>query len=300
MANCANITLERVRSEVSFGALVFETPQIKSFTVSRSRSSMAATFTASIEMPSELPTFPINEEIVIRAGTFGNERLLFTGRVLGITVNPSWERADTYIVSLNGADRFQELEGKTFSRRQRTRGQSTFAAITGVSRKAPLRGLSTEVRKQSGGTQRIMNQDANVREHSKLVRTDRVSWDPFRSAKDPEKRELDDRAQEIIEIKPKTVALSPGVSVLFSLDNESWETGDSWSVSDPALGRIVDNQDDTATYTHLAIGENTITFAKAGAAETTYIGKATAVGIPVHDHSSLGAGGPAFGVYSSD
>ncbi len=298
MADC-NITLERVRAEISFGALSFETPTIKSFSVSRSRSSMAATFNASIEMPSELPTFPVNQEITIRAGTLGNERLLFTGRVLSITVNPSWERADTYIVNLNGADRFQELEGKTFSRRQRARGQSTFAAITGISRKAPMRGLSTEVRKQSGGTQRIMNQDANVREHSKLVRTDRSSWDPFRTAKDPEKRETDTTEQEIIDISPKTVALSPGVSVLFTADT-TVESGDTWGVSDTSIGTIVKNSDGTATYTQLGIGENTITFTKSGDTSSTYIGTATAVGIPVHDHSSLGAGGPAFGVYGSE
>ena len=48
-----------------------------------------------------------------------------------------------------------------------------------------------------------------------------------------------------------------------------------------------------------ALGEATISFTKQSE-DVTFSGKATVVGIPIHDHTSLGAGGPAFGVYGSD
>ncbi len=299
---CANITLEKIRARVTFGSLEFETPDVVSFSVSRSRSSLASTFTCSLTVP-VTTVFPTNQDIVIEAGTLDNLQRLITGNVLSISVNPSFEDAAAYVVNLSGADRFQELEGKNISRRQRTRGSTTFAAITGVISKAPQKGVSLEVRKQSGGSQRIPNRDTNLRELSKLVRTDRVGWNPFGSAKRPEQRDQSAEATgatDIIDIKPKSVALSPGVSVLFEIQNATYSVGDSWSVSDPAIGTIVDQQDGTAIYTQLGLGENTVSFTDSSADATTFTGKATAVGIPIHDHSSLGAGGPAFGVYGSD
>lgn len=302
MVSCANITLEKIRAEISMGSLTFETPDIKSFNVTRSRSQLAATFSASIQVP-VTTVFPIDQQIVIRAGTEGNEQTIFTGNVLSITVNPAFERADSYVVNLSGADRLQELEGKTVSRRQRTRAAQTFAAITSVTPR-PQKGISLEKRVGTGGgSERITSDNTNLREHSKLVKTDRVAWDPFHTAKDPEDLfETEDTAatgENVIDIKPRTVALAPGVSVRFNVENTTYEAGDSWAVSDSRIGTIQDQQDGTAIYTQQALGENTITYTKAGATNT-FIGKATAVGIPIHDHSSLGTGGPAFGVYGSE
>lgn len=302
MVTCANITLEKIRARVTFGSLEFETPDVVSFSVSRSRGSLASTFTCSLTVP-VTTVFPANQDIIIEAGTLGNLQRLITGNVLSISVNPSFEDAAAYVVNLSGADRFQELEGKNISRRQRTRGPTTFAAITSLISKAPQKGISLEVRKQSGGSQRIPNRDTNLRELSKLVRTDRVGWKPFGSAKKPEQRDQSAEATgatDIIDIKPKSVALSPGVSVLFEIQNVTYGAGDSWAVSDPAIGTVVDQNDGTAIYTQLGLGENTVSFTDSSAGATTFTGKATAVGIPIHDHSSLGAGGPAFGVYGSD
>ncbi len=298
MVTCANITLEKIRAKVIFGSLEFETPDVQSFSVNRSRSAIAATFSCSIKVP-VTTIFPTDQDLVIEAGTLGNLQRLITGNVLSITVNPSFEDAASYIINLSGADRLQELEGKNISRRQRTRGDAIFAAITGVSAKAPQKGMSLELRKQSGGSQRIPNRDTNIRELSKLVRTDRVAWDPLGTAKAPragDQSEADD--VDIIDIKPKTIALSPGVAALFSVQNHTVGANDTWSVSDTNIGTIVKNEDGTATYTQLALGENDIIFSAAGGA--TFTGRATAIGIPLHDHSSLGAGGPAFGVYGTD
>jgi len=304
MVTCANITLEKIRAEISIGSLTFETPDIKSFSVNRSRSQLASTFSASIEVP-VTTVFPINQQVVIRAGTLGNERTIFTGNVLSITVNTSFEKATVYVVNLSGADRLQELEGKTISRRQRSRAAQTFAGITSVSPRAQ-KGVSTEKRVgTSSGSERMTSQDTLLGELDKLVKTDRVAWDPFNSAKDPEDifEETEGvSSQDTIDIKPKSVALAPGIAVRFNAEGTTYEAGDSWTVSDTAIGTIVDQQDGTAIYTQRALGENTITFVKQGQDETstsTFVGRATAVGIPIHDHSALGQGGPAFGVYGS-
>jgi len=313
MVTCANITLEKIRAEISFGILVFETPDVKSFSVSRSRGQLAATFSASIEVPATT-VFPVDQDVVIRAGIVGDIKTIFTGQVLSITVNPSFERAATYVVNMSGSDRLQELDGKTFSRRQRARSASTFAAITGISARRPQKGISVEKRKQSGGATKFVNSDTNIREHSKVVRTDRTTWDPFGSAEEPSGNETARREAEleIIDILPRAVSLSPGVSVRFTVQDTEFnddpvsEGGDSWEVSDPKIGTFVDNKDGTIIYTQLALGENTIIFRKGGDVtvggipQNTFTGKATAVGIPIHDHSSLGQGGPAFGVYGSD
>lgn len=312
MISCANITLERIRARLTFGSvssvgissggsLVFETPDIKSFSVSKSRGSLAATFSASIQVPSTT-VIPVDQDVIIEAGIKGDLKRIFTGRVLSATVNPSFERGAAYIINLAGSDRLQELEGKTISRRQRARGLSSFAAITGVTARAPQKGISFEKRLASGGFGTVVNPDTNIRENSKLVRTDRIAWDPFHPAKDPES--IEDRTgdavgESTIDIKPRSVSLSPGVSVRFNIENEIYESGDSWSVSDSSIGSIQDQQDGTAIYTQRALGENTVSFTKAGAANT-FVGKSTAVGIPIHDHSSLGQGGPSFGIFSSD
>ncbi|KKL83971.1 hypothetical protein LCGC14_1969410, partial [marine sediment metagenome] len=121
MVTCANITLEKIRAELDFGeSLVFSTPDIESFSVQRSRQQLAATFSASIKVPADI-VFPVGQDVTIRAGTLDNLKTIFTGKVLSIQVNPTFDDATSYIVSLSGQDRFQELEGQTFSRRQRTR-----------------------------------------------------------------------------------------------------------------------------------------------------------------------------------
>ncbi|KKL18835.1 hypothetical protein LCGC14_2471540, partial [marine sediment metagenome] len=118
MVTCAKITLEKIRAELDFGdSLVFSTPDIESFSVQRSRQQLAATFSASIKVPADI-VFPVGQDVTIKAGTLGNLKTIFTGKVLSIGVNPIFDDATRYVVSLSGQDRFQELEGQTFSRRQ--------------------------------------------------------------------------------------------------------------------------------------------------------------------------------------
>lgn len=302
MASCANITIEKIRAEIQIGDKTFVTPDIKSFNVTRSRSSIAATFSASIEVPIT-QKFATGTQIVIKAGTEGNLQTIFTGSVRSVTVNPAFERATSYIITLSGADKFQELEGKNISRRQRTRAAQTFAAITSVT-KRPQRGISYDVKVGGGtGNAAYTATDTNLPAHSEVVHTDRPSYDPLHNAKKP--MEIDDESGSQSGgtgvstgpgISPSSVAIPVGGKVRFIVD-VTYEAGDSWTVSDSKVGTIEDRQNGTAIYTQLGLGENVIKFIDNSSSS---IGTGTALGIPVHDHSSLGSGGPAFGVYASE
>lgn len=302
MASCANITIEKIRAEIQIGDKTFVTPDIKSFNVTRSRSSLAATFSASISVPIT-QKFSTGTQVVIRAGTEGNLQTIFTGSVRSVTVNPAFERATDYIITLSGADKFQELEGKNISRRQRTRAAQTFAAITSVT-KRPQRGISYEVKIGGGSSSaaKLTGPNTLLPEHSKVVTTDRPSYDPLHNAKKPEK--TDDLNATTTgggsgtsnQITPSSVAIPVGGKVRFITD-AVYAAGDSWTVSDTKIGTIFDRNNGTAIYTQLGLGENIITFIDDSAGSK---GTATALGISVHDHSSLGSGGPAFGVYASE
>lgn len=301
MASCANITIEKIRAEIQIGDKTFVTPDIKSFNVTRSRTSIAASFSASIEVPIT-QKFATGEQIVIRAGTEGNLQTIFTGSVRSVTVNPAFQRASSYIITLSGADKFQELEGKNISRRQRTRAAQTFAAITSVS-KRPQKGISYDVRiGGGGGSASIRSSDTLIPQHSKVVATERPSYDPLHNAKKPEEVDNESGSQSggitatALGIVPSSVAIPVGGKVRF-IASVTYGAGDTWSVSDTSIGTIENRNDGSAIYTQLGLGENVIRFTDSSAGS---VGTATALGIPIHDHSSLGQGGPAFGVYASE
>jgi hypothetical protein len=302
MASCANITLEKIRASIQVGDKTFVTPDIKSFNVQRSRSSLAATFSASIEVPIT-QKFSTGSQIVIKAGTEqDNLPTIFTGTVTSVTVNPAFERAASYTITLSGADRFRDLEGKNISRRQRTRSAQSFAAITSITQR-PQKGIAYDVRiGGSSGPASIRVLDSQLPEDKKVVNTDRPSYDPLHNAKKPE--EIDDEsgsqsgaiAGSILQIRPSSVAIPVGGKVRFVV-NTTFAAGDTWTVSDTAVGTIDNRNDGTAIYTQLGLGENVIRYNDVSAGS---VGTATALGIPIHDHSSLGQGGPAFGVYASE
>jgi len=302
MTSCANITIEKIRAEITIGDKTFVTPDIKSFNVTRSRSQLASSFSASIEVP-VTQKFATGEQVVIRAGTEGNEQTIFTGSVRTVTVNPSFERATTYVINLSGADKFQELEGKNLSRRQRSRQATSFAAITSITKK-PQKGISYDVRMGGqGGSARVQSETTNVREHSKVVNTDRPSYNPLYNTNQPGSANADSATGTgstsgvDLTIVPAAIAIPTGGSVLFTINPNEYAAGDTWAVSDTEIGTIIDRANGTAVYTQLALGENIITYRDTSAGTSAV---AAAVGIPIHDHSDLGQGGPAFGVYASE
>jgi hypothetical protein len=302
MPTCANITIEKIRAEIQIGDKTFVTPDIKSFNVTRSRSQLASSFSASIEVP-VTQKFATGQEIVIRAGTEGNLQTIFTGQIRSVTVNPAFERATSYIINLSGADRFVELEGKNISRRQRSRSATSFAAITSVT-KRPQRGIAYDVRigGQSGPAS-IRSTDTPLGANSKVVSTDRPSYDPLHNTKKPEALAPDEArgntggGTNTTQIRPSSLAIPVTGQARFIIYNAVYEAGDTWAVSDENIGTIQDLQNGQGIYTQLGLGENTITFSDASRGTVSV---ATTVGIPVHDHSNLGNGGPAFGVYASE
>ena len=87
---------------------------------------------------------------------------------------------------------------------------------------------------------------------------------------------------------------SSGSLVEINLDGTN-----GFAVDDTDVGSIevVDDPSGLAVlYTHKKFGKNKITFYAA----TGEIGEVHVVAVPVHDHSSIVAGGPAYGTYFTD
>lgn len=131
MAACVPITQEKIRGEVWMGTTILaRTPFVKSFNVSASRSQASNTFSVTFEMIAGL-SFPIGEKLVIKAGTKGNVKTIFTGFIEGTTVQPSFGKPSYFSVTLSGRGVLSLLEDKKFSRRLKADGQGLFCTITG-------------------------------------------------------------------------------------------------------------------------------------------------------------------------
>ena len=75
---CTGITIEKVRGIIEVGNYTVRTPYVKSFTISRSRSQFASTFSVTIEVPASA-TFSAGSDIVIKDEVNGVEKTRFTG-----------------------------------------------------------------------------------------------------------------------------------------------------------------------------------------------------------------------------
>jgi hypothetical protein len=69
-------------------------------------------------------------------------------------------------------------------------------------------------------------------------------------------------------------------------------------VDNPDIGDIEDSKEEEASilYKHKKFAENVITFY----ADTGEMGKVFVISVPIHDHSSIITGGPAYGTYFTD
>jgi outer membrane receptor for ferrienterochelin and colicin len=113
-----------------------------------------------------------------------------------------------------------------------------------------------------------------------------------------------------------TLFLLPGMTAKFeALDHFVWEkdtvshTNANGSVEERELvhGFVMDNEDvgdftpvndEVAVYyTHKKFSENVITFYSR---HSDSIGKIFITAVPIHDHSSIVTGGPAYGTYFTD
>ena len=119
----ATIEKQKVRAEIKFGNITVETPNVVSFSVSRARNQMSATFSASVrigytEIGSSIDI--IAETIVIKAGLKYNLNTIFTGQIEKCIVNPVRTDASKVVLNLSGRDVLAILEGQKLNRRLKT------------------------------------------------------------------------------------------------------------------------------------------------------------------------------------
>jgi len=121
-----SVTLSKqpVRAEISIGDLgTIKTPNVVSFSVRRARNQMCATFQASIKVGADELKSSIDilkEGVVIKAGTKGHLRTIFTGKVSSCVINPVKTDASKVMLNLSGKDVLSRLEGQKTNRRVTT------------------------------------------------------------------------------------------------------------------------------------------------------------------------------------
>lgn len=117
----------RIRATIDVGGTIISTPDILSFSVTRARGQMCATFQASVRILGSV-SFGTGGKIVISA----NGGKIFTGYVKKITISPSRTDSSYVIVNMSGRDVLSVLEGVTFSRRVSATKMARFGVITSI------------------------------------------------------------------------------------------------------------------------------------------------------------------------
>lgn len=155
MAACVPITLEKIRAEVWMGSMLLaRTPFVQNFSVSKSRNQISNTFNVTFEMVAGL-SFPLGENLEIRAGTKGNLKTVFTGIIETNTASPAWGKPSYFLVVLTGRGVLSNLENKKFSRRLSSTGQGLFCAITSTAGNRPSAYWNLDKRVNSGNQQTL-------------------------------------------------------------------------------------------------------------------------------------------------
>lgn len=93
------------------------------------------------------------------------------------------------------------------------------------------------------------------------------------------------------------VAVEPKKRMLASGEYEIVTLINGFSVENTDIGTIEPaDEPNSVVYTHKKFASNKITFF----ASTGEIGEIDIIAVPIHDHSSVVTGGPAFGTYFTD
>ena len=117
----------KIRATIEVGGTTISTPDILSFSVTRVRGQMCATFQASVRILGGV-SFGTGGKIVISA----NGGKIFTGYVKKITITPSRTDSSYVIVNMSGRDVLSVLEAVTFSRRVDATKMARFGVITSI------------------------------------------------------------------------------------------------------------------------------------------------------------------------
>lgn len=150
MVACIPITQEKVRGEIWMGGtLICKTPFLTNFNVTKSRTQISNTFSATFDVLAGT-AFPIGEKIIIKAGLRGNLKKVFTGVIESTSANPSFGKPSYFTLQMSGRGVLSELENKKFSRRLKSDGQGLFAVITGGSANRPKAYTSLDKKVKAG------------------------------------------------------------------------------------------------------------------------------------------------------
>jgi len=172
----ATITREKIRATITFAGIEVVTPYIKSFSVNRQRGQNSANFSATVEVPGasfcdEGAPDALAENIVITAGVEGEEKKIFTGEIRQVTIEPSWDKPEYFILQMSGNDIMIHLENRSFSRRIQWEDSGIWAKITGIERIHKKSGANSLDRKlpRTGGKVITKMPDPNDARHDSFI-----------------------------------------------------------------------------------------------------------------------------------
>jgi len=302
----ATIRREDIRARITIGTLVIETPDVLSFSVSRSRGQPSASFNATIEVSVDYSFQAVGDDIIIEAGLKDNLNRIFTGEIEQVQVNPHWEKSERYLLSISGRDRMARLEGKRFSRRQRSLGLGKLGIISGIVSKSKNKGkirVDSITDKADGGGN-FLSSSLNLGEVPNLIRTRDVDTsNPYSLYSKDTKPATKPEDYDLL-LSPGFVHLPQHGTQVVVCDNCSTNgnSGDptqgiKWTSVNPDITSVVQDPNDPkkGIVTQQSTGSTTVMVEDAKGK----LGKINTSGILVHDHASIGAGGAAYGVYRS-
>jgi hypothetical protein len=329
----SGIKRESIRAKIIFNGYTWKTPDVKSFSINMSRESLSNTFSASLSVTQSDTSAiqnafsSISEEegkIVIQVAYTEGDTIptayvtLFTGYVRQSSVRRSFVTPGNFIVDLSGNDALYKLENRTYSRRVYDDKLGVFALITGVVRKGhgSRHTTTSEVKFRTSGRGRSDTGDTSG--HSGEPRIPEHVTKPHRANRAPDFARpgssggvgTSTTTTDELVIVPSILVMAPGQSATFVCASGCTAGGDdayTWTVDTPIAGGIMEgsevrqslNQANPAggvVYKQLAFLNNVLRLTKNS---TSSKGKALILTMAIHDHSSIGQGGPAFGVYAT-
>ena len=188
----ATITREKIRATITFAGTTVQTPYIKSFSVNRQRGQISANFSATVEVPiaefSAESTSAVAENIVIQAGIEGQERKLFTGEIRQVTVEPSWDKPEFFVLQMSGNDVMIHLENRSFSRRIQWEDSGIWAKITGIEqihKQSGTNSLDLKLPRRGGKVITKMPDPNDARHDSFIYARDLSRIDPYGKIQKP-------------------------------------------------------------------------------------------------------------------
>ena len=323
-----DIIREEIRAEIFIGGKTFVTPAVKSFSVNRSRQSLSANFSASIEVsPGDFTT--VGSDVVIRAGIKDSLKTIFTGIIKSAAAKPSWDDASKVILSISGNDRMYVLDDKKFSRRALNSGLAPWASITSVSRRQQVSQYNWKRKNVSIGKIAFLGNEKFMND-TRVVLTPEINDPlyPFISrAADKDDREIIPSAIASFVLDPLTISSTPYTggggtdedgnledTWNVTLSSEDWNSfagqeniSDMWAVDNPSVAIITSVPESPTAVSAgtppegaqckvriIGVGQTTLKLTD----DNGKWGVCTIVAMVPHTHESVATGGPAFGTFA--